>query len=272
MTDMPAIGWSRGRRGREAVTIISAPPAAGRRHCCTRGPASQARTTGSPSCPYGRASAARSCSGWRCWARSGPRPAAPNADRTATPRPRATLPHREADMGTSNRAAADQPVFGRRPCRALPSGQSPTTSGASKTPWWPVAGMSRTSPPCRWTGAPSPSHPGREKSCCLAKAGTRCVLEAERGVEILAQQAVLKLSTLAQQVGQLLAVLHHNARVPHKGKVSPAMAALNGEDTEGVQVGGQGATGVYPHLEAGVAYGWVPDPSSSRAWVVWVRV
>jgi hypothetical protein len=118
MTDMPAIGWSRGRRGREAVTIISAPPAAGRLHCSTRGPASQARTTGSPSCPYGRASAARSCSGSRCWARSGPRPAAPNADRTATPRPRATLPHREADMGTSNRAAADQPVFGRRPCRA----------------------------------------------------------------------------------------------------------------------------------------------------------
>jgi hypothetical protein len=37
-------------------------------------------------------------------------------------------------MGTSNRAAADQPVFGRRPCRAPPSGQSPTTSGASKTP------------------------------------------------------------------------------------------------------------------------------------------
>ncbi len=76
----------------------------------------------------------------------------------------------------------------------------------------------------------------------LAKAGTRCVLEAECGVEVLAQQAVLKLSTLAQQVGQLLAVLHHNARLPHKGKVSPAMAGLNGADAEGVQVGGQGGT------------------------------
>jgi LuxR family transcriptional regulator, maltose regulon positive regulatory protein len=30
MTDMPAIGWSRGRRGREAVTIISAPAGSGK--------------------------------------------------------------------------------------------------------------------------------------------------------------------------------------------------------------------------------------------------
>jgi hypothetical protein len=76
----------------------------------------------------------------------------------------------------------------------------------------------------------------------LPKTGTRRALEAERSVEILAQQAVLKLSTLAEQVGQLLAVPHHNARLPHKRTISPAMAGLNGADAEGVQIGGHGGT------------------------------
>src|SRR5262249_54713209 len=95
-TNMAAIGWSRGRRGRaradrpsrpgrhdgsrgrEAGRSSRRPPAAGRRPCCVPGPAGRARTPGPPSCPYGRANATRGCSGSRCGARSGPGPAAPN--------------------------------------------------------------------------------------------------------------------------------------------------------------------------------------------------
>src|SRR6266487_146743 len=75
MTDMSAIGWSRGRRGRaradrpsrpgrhagsrgrEAVTIISAPAGSGKTSLLHAW-AGRARTTGSPSCPYGRTTAA----------------------------------------------------------------------------------------------------------------------------------------------------------------------------------------------------------------------
>ncbi len=83
MTDMAAISWSRGSRGRaradrpsrpgrhagsrgrEAVTIISAPAGSGKTSLLHAW-AGRARTTGSPSCPYGRASATRSCSSSRC--------------------------------------------------------------------------------------------------------------------------------------------------------------------------------------------------------------
>jgi hypothetical protein len=52
--------------------------------------------------------------------------------------------------------------------------------------------------------------------------------EAERGVEVLAHQAMLELGRQAQQVGQLLAVSHHDDRLcPHKKNVSPAIAVLN---------------------------------------------
>ena len=51
------------------------------------------------------------------------------------------------------------------------------------------------------------------------KTGTRCALEAERGVEVLAHQGMLKLSSLAQKIGQLLTVPHHNGRLsPHGEK------------------------------------------------------
>jgi hypothetical protein len=44
---------------------------------------------------------------------------------------------------------------------------------------------------------------------------------------------MLKLSSLRQQIGQLLAVPHHDGRLsPHDRKLSLAMAALNGQDTE----------------------------------------
>ena len=57
----------------------------------------------------------------------------------------------------------------------------------------------------------------------LAKTGTRRALKAERGIQVLTHQAMLKLSSLAQKVGQLLAVLHHDDRFsPHRRKVSPA--------------------------------------------------
>ena len=63
------------------------------------------------------------------------------------------------------------------------------------------------------------------------KTGTRCALEAERGVEVLAHQGMLKLGSLAQKIGQLLTALHHNGRLsPHRGNVPPATAVFNGEN------------------------------------------
>jgi len=44
------------------------------------------------------------------------------------------------------------------------------------------------------------------------KTETRCALEAERGGEVLAHQGMLKLSSLAQKVGELLTALHDNGR------------------------------------------------------------
>ena len=65
-----------------------------------------------------------------------------------------------------------------------------------------------------------------------AKTGTWRALETERGVQVLTHQGVLKLSRLAQQVGQLLAVPHHDRGLsPHRRNVSPAMIALNDADT-----------------------------------------
>ena len=62
------------------------------------------------------------------------------------------------------------------------------------------------------------------------KTGTRCALEAERGVEVLAHQGMFKLSRLAQKVSQLLAVLHDDGRLsPHRRRVSPATAVPKGE-------------------------------------------
>ena len=84
MTDMSVIGWSRGRRGRAradrpvttwppraiawsgSVTIISAPAGSGKAslpHAWVGRPGEDHRIA---LCPYGRASAARSCSGSRC--------------------------------------------------------------------------------------------------------------------------------------------------------------------------------------------------------------
>ncbi len=69
VTDMPAAGGRAAVAARQGlidrndlvatldravgtrVTIISAPAAAGRRRCCTRGATGRARTAGSPSCP-----------------------------------------------------------------------------------------------------------------------------------------------------------------------------------------------------------------------------
>jgi hypothetical protein len=63
------------------------------------------------------------------------------------------------------------------------------------------------------------------------KTGIRCALEAERGVEVLAHQGMLKLSSLAQKIGQLLAALHHNGRFfPHPGNLPPATAVFNSEN------------------------------------------
>jgi hypothetical protein len=66
------------------------------------------------------------------------------------------------------------------------------------------------------------------------KTGTGCALEAERGVEVLAHQGMLKLSSLAQKVGELLTALHHNGRLsPHQGNVPPEMAVFNGGNIRG---------------------------------------
>ena len=65
----------------------------------------------------------------------------------------------------------------------------------------------------------------------VPKTRARRALQAERGIEVLAHQAVLKLSRQAEKIGQLLAVPHHDGRLsPHGRKLSPAMAVLNGED------------------------------------------
>ena len=76
---------------------------------------------------------------------------------------------------------------------------------------------------------PAPAFDGLK--LILAKTGTRCALEAERGIQVLTHQAMLKLSSLAQKIGQLLTALHHNGRLcPHQGNVPPATAVFNGEN------------------------------------------
>lgn len=75
------------------------------------------------------------------------------------------------------------------------------------------------------------------------KTRTRRALEAERRVEVLTHQGVLKLSSLAEQVGQFLAVPHDDRRFsPHRRKLSPAMTALNGENLAELLGGGRGET------------------------------
>jgi hypothetical protein len=55
-----------------------------------------------------------------------------------------------------------------------------------------------------------------------AKSGTRCALEAEHGVQVFAHHSMLKLGSLAEKIGQLLAALHHNCRLSaHERKLSP---------------------------------------------------
>jgi hypothetical protein len=56
----------------------------------------------------------------------------------------------------------------------------------------------------------------------VAKTGTCCALEAERGVQVFAHHSMLKLGSLAEKIGQLLAALHHNCRLSaHERKLSP---------------------------------------------------
>jgi hypothetical protein len=60
---------------------------------------------------------------------------------------------------------------------------------------------------------------------------TRRALEAKRRVQVFAHQAMLKLGSQGQKIGQLLAVPHHDGRLtPHGRKVSAAIAVLNGAD------------------------------------------
>jgi hypothetical protein len=57
----------------------------------------------------------------------------------------------------------------------------------------------------------------------VPKARTCCALQAERGVEVLTRHGVLKLSSLTEKIGQLLAIFHHDGRLsPHGKKVSAA--------------------------------------------------
>ena len=57
----------------------------------------------------------------------------------------------------------------------------------------------------------APTLHGRELT--IAKARTRCAPQAERGVEVLAHQRVFQLGSQGEQVGQLLAPLHHHERL-----------------------------------------------------------
>jgi hypothetical protein len=64
----------------------------------------------------------------------------------------------------------------------------------------------------------------------LPKTRPHRALETERGVEVLTHHSVLKLSSLTEKIGQLLAILHQNGRLfPHGKKVSTVVAAANGE-------------------------------------------
>jgi hypothetical protein len=56
------------------------------------------------------------------------------------------------------------------------------------------------------------------------QSGTCGAFEAEGGVEVLSHQAMLKLSSLGQKIGQLLAVPHHDGRLCHEERVSVTMA------------------------------------------------
>lgn len=62
------------------------------------------------------------------------------------------------------------------------------------------------------------------------ESGTHAASEAERGVQVLAHQAMLQLSSLAEKVGQFFAVLHHDGCLTHKRKVTLAMTGLQPMD------------------------------------------
>jgi len=86
---------------------------------------------------------------------------------------------------------------------------------------------------------PPPARDGRK--LIIPKARTCCALEAECGIEVLTHQAVLKLSSLAEKVGQLLATFHNDGGLSRHGrKVSPATAVLNGEDMKRTGAGEHG--------------------------------
>jgi len=64
----------------------------------------------------------------------------------------------------------------------------------------------------------------------VPKTRTCRALQAERSVEVLTHHGVLKLSSLTEKIGQLLAILHHDGRpCPHGKKVSAAVAVANGK-------------------------------------------
>jgi len=77
----------------------------------------------------------------------------------------------------------------------------------------------------------------------LAETAICCVLQAERGIEVLAHHGVLKLGSLTQKISQLLAILHNDGRLIRHGKrLSAAVCAANVDEIEKV-VGARGCCG-----------------------------
>ena len=111
---------------------------------------------------------------------------------------------------------------------------------------------------------PAPALDGFE--LIAGKTGPRRALEAERGVEVLAQQAVLKLSTLAQNVGQLLAVPHHHGRLPAHAR--QAIASDGRPQRPGHRAGAVGDRGSTTG-DGGESAG---SPRRCRRHATWIRV
>jgi hypothetical protein len=64
-----------------------------------------------------------------------------------------------------------------------------------------------------------PAPPLDDLELILPNAWTCSALQAERGVEVFTHHGVLKLSSLTEKIGQLLAILHHDGRLsPHRKK------------------------------------------------------
>ena len=126
----------------------------------------------------------------------------------------------------------------------------------------------------------APALDGRQ--LIVAKTGTRRALETERGVEVLAHQGVLELSSLGEKIGELLAALHHDGRlfhnernVPQRQPPATARAPAGGLPTgDTCQPGRSGRTGfpvAMPYTSSALRAMPLAWSCSSSCWPRWAR-